>query len=55
MGELMAFWDSIVLARDQVHGDFETERQRLREFLALRLREHAAQQAIAADGTAPRR
>jgi hypothetical protein len=36
MGELMAFWDSIDLARDQVYGDLETERQRLREFLALR-------------------
>ena len=55
MGELMSFWDSIDLARDRVYGDLGTERQRLRGFLVLRSGEGAAQQAVAADGAAPRR
>jgi hypothetical protein len=33
-GELLSFWDDIDLARDGIYGSRETEREKLREFLA---------------------
>jgi hypothetical protein len=53
MGELMSFWDSIDLARDQIYGDLLAERQRMRRFLELRSRDDAAQQGVAPDGRSP--
>ena len=54
-GELMSFWDAIDLARDAVYGCRETERGRLRDFLARWGAEVAGQPGVPTDGARPRR
>lgn len=56
--ELMSFWDAIDLARTGIYGDLESERQRLRDFLAQRSAPDETQETepnVAAGAAGPRR